>query len=190
MLFNARTLDGIASGHITVAFRRWRQPRVKIGSQTRTAVGVIEVESVHRLEPDEVTTVDSVSAGFASVDELLTWIDKKGNGDLYRIGLRLVGPDPRVALRDAADLSGADVDELTRRLDGMDAAADRPWTRDALEVIRRRPATLAALLAEEVGEERGLFKRRVRRLKELGLTESLPTGYRLSPRGESYLAAN
>ena len=29
------------------------------------------------------------------------------------------------------------------------------------------------------------FKRDVRRLKELGLTESLPVGYRLSPRGEA-----
>jgi hypothetical protein len=27
----------------------------------------------------------------------------------------------------------------------------------------------------------------VRKLKELGLTESLPVGYRLSPRGEAYL---
>ena len=31
------------------------------------------------------------------------------------------------------------------------------------------------------------FKRRVRMLKELGLTESLEIGYRLSPRGESVL---
>ncbi|MFC5749000.1 hypothetical protein [Actinomadura rugatobispora] len=30
--------------------------------------------------------------------------------------------------------------------------------------------------------------RDVRRLKELGLTESLPTGYRLSPRGRAVLA--
>jgi hypothetical protein len=141
------------------------------------------------MEPDEVTTVDAVSAGFGSVDELLAWTDKKGRGELYRVGVRLAGPDPRVALRGDADLSAADVDELTRRLAGMDAAADRPWTRATLDVIERRPATLAALLAEEVGEERALFKRRVRRLKELGLTESLPTGYRLSPRGEAYLAA-
>ena len=30
------------------------------------------------------------------------------------------------------------------------------------------------------------FKRNVRKLKELGLTESLEVGYRLSPRGEAY----
>jgi hypothetical protein len=31
------------------------------------------------------------------------------------------------------------------------------------------------------------FKRDVRRLKELGLTESLEVGYRLSPRGRAFL---
>jgi hypothetical protein len=31
------------------------------------------------------------------------------------------------------------------------------------------------------------FKLDVRKLKELGLTESLPIGYRLSPRGETVL---
>jgi hypothetical protein len=31
------------------------------------------------------------------------------------------------------------------------------------------------------------FKLDVRKLKELGLTESLPVGYRLSPRGEFLL---
>jgi len=38
-----------------------------------------------------------------------------------------------------------------------------------------------------MGWERQDFKHHVRRLKELGLTLSLDVGYRLSPRGESYL---
>lgn len=38
-----------------------------------------------------------------------------------------------------------------------------------------------------LGQERTPFKRRVRRLKELGLTESLRVGYRLSPRALAYL---
>ena len=40
-----------------------------------------------------------------------------------------------------------------------------------------------------MGLETKPFKQRVRRLKELGLTESLKVGYRLSPRGESFLQA-
>lgn len=35
--------------------------------------------------------------------------------------------------------------------------------------------------------EKGLFKTRVRRLKALGLTESLETGYRIFPRGKALL---
>ena len=35
--------------------------------------------------------------------------------------------------------------------------------------------------------ERLRFKERVRRLKALGLTESLEVGYRLSPRGQAFL---
>ena len=37
--------------------------------------------------------------------------------------------------------------------------------------------------------ERPAFKLNVRKLKALGLTESLEVGYRLSPRGAAYLQA-
>ena len=45
----------------------------------------------------------------------------------------------------------------------------------------------AADLAPLLGRERLPFKRDVRKLKELGLTESLEVGYRLSPRGRAVL---
>jgi hypothetical protein len=38
-----------------------------------------------------------------------------------------------------------------------------------------------------MGRETAPFKRDVRKLKELGLTESLPVGYRISPRGMAVL---
>jgi DNA-binding IclR family transcriptional regulator len=69
----------------------------------------------------------------------------------------------------------------------MDRARGAPWTRRLLELIRDRPETLAADLAASLGMQKAPFKRDVRRLKELGLTESLPVGYRLSPRGRTYL---
>ena len=62
-----------------------------------------------------------------------------------------------------------------------------PWVAATLDIIARRPATRAEALASELGIEKDLFKPRVRRLKELGLTESLEVGYRLSPRGEDAL---
>jgi hypothetical protein len=40
-----------------------------------------------------------------------------------------------------------------------------------------------------VGQEKEAFKVNVRKLKNLGLTESLERGYRLAPRGARVLAA-
>ena len=88
----------------------------------------------------------------------------------------------------SADLSPADRAELDRRLDRLDrAAAHGPWTRAALAVIAGRPGRRAADLAAWFGRETQPFKTDVRKLKNLGLTESLEVGYRLSPRGEAYL---
>ena len=61
--------------------------------------------------------------------------------------------------------------------------------RHDLRLIGGQPATVARVLAAQAGAELIVFKRRVRQLKELGLTESLDVGYRISPRGEAVLAA-
>lgn len=71
----------------------------------------------------------------------------------------------------------------------MDARAERPWTRETLRLIRDNPSRVSTELAEAMGLERKYFKNRVRRLKGLGLTESLEVGYRISPRGEALLWA-
>jgi hypothetical protein len=66
----------------------------------------------------------------------------------------------------------------------LDAASRRgPWTGDRLRLVQARPGVRAAELAAELGLETQPFKRDVRKLKEIGLTESLEVGYRLSPRG-------
>ena len=49
------------------------------------------------------------------------------------------------------------------------------------------PSCLRQRTSFAEGLEKDVFKPRVRRLKELGLTESLEVGYRLSPRGEDAL---
>jgi hypothetical protein len=70
------------------------------------------------------------------------------------------------------------------------AARDGPWTLATLRLIGGRPGVRAADLAAAMGRERQPFKADVRKLKELGLTESLEVGYRLSPRGRALLAAS
>ena len=56
-----------------------------------------------------------------------------------------------------------------------------------LRLIAAHEGTRAADLAAIVGRETVRFKGDVRRLKSLGLTESLEVGYRLSPRGHALL---
>jgi DNA-binding IclR family transcriptional regulator len=58
-----------------------------------------------------------------------------------------------------------------------------------LALIDAHPEMRAAELARRQGLQKAHFKGRVRQLKELGLTESLRVGYRLSPRGAKVLAA-
>jgi hypothetical protein len=147
------------------------------------------VTSITAADERGLTERDAAEAGFDSVADLIKWCRAKGNGELYRIGITLAGPDPRVALRRTNKLDPADVAALNAKLDRMDRAAEEPWTRSTLRQIQRLPGVVSTELAAEVGQERRAYKLRVRRLKALGLTESLERGYRLSPRGEAYLAA-
>lgn len=189
MLFDARTLSGIADGSITTTYRRWAAPRVRAGGSQLTKVGRISFTSVEQVDPARLTARDLRGTGFDSVAALLARADGRDRGDLplWRIRLVLAGEDPRVALRADAHLDDRTLASLDASLDRMDAAADHPWTRDVLALIGRRPGVVSTELAAERGEERYFFKNRVRRLKTLGLTESLEVGYRLSPRGEAFL---
>jgi hypothetical protein len=187
MLFPRPVLDRIAAGEITVAFRRWRRPRVRPGTRLRTAVGVLAVEAVDVVEPDAISVADLRRAGFGSRDELFAALTGR-EGDLYRIALHYAGPDPRLALRE--DVAEDQLAEVAARLDRIDASSRRgPWTAEVLQAIADQPAVPAAELAADFGRERLAFKADVRQLKELGLTESLLVGYRISPRGQAVLAA-
>lgn len=189
MLIRRRELEAIRSGEMTLAFRRWPQRRVLPGTALRTAIGVVSVSDVEAVEVDEISGADSAAAGYASRDELVSFLERRA-GTIYRIRLRHAGPDPRVALREQAQLTAEQVGALRIRLARLDrAAGGSAWTRSYLELIEARPATLASTLADSLGIETARFKRRVRQLKELGLTISLRPGYRLSPRGEALLAA-
>ncbi len=189
MRFEQRLRDGIHSGAIVLAFRRWKRSQVVAGRRYRTGIDMVEVESVEVVEPSSVDAAQAREAGYASVGALLA--DLRGDPALpvYRIRLRrVVGPDPRDELASAASLTEADVAAIKARLARMDrSSSSGPWTGAVLALIAGRPGVVSTVLAEAMGWERQDFKLRVRRLKELGLTLSLDVGYRLSPRGESYL---
>lgn len=187
MLFPATTLRAIAGGTVDLAFRRWTAPRVKAGGRQRTTVGVIGFEAVDAVATGKLTANDARRAGFASADELRAFVDRRATGTVYRIRLRLVGPDPRVALRGTMPDPAA-LRDIARRLERLDRTSRHgAWTRATLEAIRDEPEVRASELAAAVGRETQPFKLDVRKLKELGLTESLRPGYRLSPRGRAVL---
>lgn len=186
MLIRRATLDAIAAGTVTCVFRRWERPRVRVGGRHRTAVGVLEVVSVDVVDEADLTEGDARAAGFADLPALRA--AQVGQGAIHRIGLRLAGPDPRVELRSRAALRPEERAELVSRLDRLDRASRHgPWTAVVLDLIAARPAVRAPDLAASLGREIAPFKRDVRKLKELGLTESLEVGYRLSPRGTAFL---
>jgi hypothetical protein len=187
MLFTAATLRGLTEGRVNCTYRRWEVVRPKVGSRFTTAAGIVEVTSIAAADEMQLTEQDAADAGFDSVAALVKWTSAKGQGDLYRVGIVLAGPDPRVALRDSDKLAATDVSVLNARLQRMDRAAEQPWTHETLRQIRRQPGVVSTELAAEAGQERQAYKLRVRRLKALGLTESLERGYRLSPRGQAYL---
>jgi hypothetical protein len=188
VLFKRTTLDGIAGGSVTLAFRRWERARVRAGARMSTAVGLVEVDAVGIVGPDEITDRDARRAGFSSREELFDAFPPRARGPIHCVRLHYAGPDPRVELRRRTSMTVVELDQIESRLARMDAASrDGPWTRGLLELIAANPAVRAADLAASVGSETQPFKRRVRRLKELGLTESLEVGYRISPRGRAYL---
>ena len=183
MLFRQDILRGIAEGRVTLAFRRWRRAPPADGSLLRSPVGVLSLDRVTRVDEGDITAEDIRRTGLSPA-ELRASV--AGEGTLLRIELRLVGDDPRLALREALP-TASELDEVLSRLARIDAASAAPWTTTYLQLIADRPGIVSRVLAHEVDAQVPPFKRRVRQLKELGLTESLEVGYRLSPRGRAVL---
>ena len=185
MLINADDFAAIVSGRVDTAFRRWIRPTVKAGGTLTTAAGVLAIDAVDVIALNAVDPADLKRAGFGSREALDAVLgDRKGA--LHRIRLRYLGEDPRAALRESAALSDAEAETIGQTLSRMDGGG--PWVRATLELIGEQPGRPAQELAEIVGVEKLKFKNNVRRLKALGLTESLDVGYRLSPRGQAWLA--
>jgi hypothetical protein len=188
VLFRRRSLDGIRAGEITLAFRRWDRPRARAGGRQRTLIGELAIDSVEPVARRSITAADAHRAGHASLKELLAELDARGDAQIWRIELHWAGEDPRRSLREQAELSAGEVDQLRARLRRFDDASHHgPWTRQTLGLIAANPEVRAEDLAASIGREKLPFKRDVRKLKELGLTESLLVGYRLSPRGRALL---
>jgi len=179
MLFDSRSWPSLADGTITVAIRRWKRPTVKTGGTLQSPGGLLAIDEVEAINTEDVTVDDARAAGFADVVSAMAAL--RAEGQLYRVRFHRIGDDPRVELRQRTDFDEVELKKLT-------AAVERlPWADPVLRIIGQHPGVVSTTLAAQLGMDRADFKPRVRRLKTLGLTESLKVGYRLSPRGAAFV---
>lgn len=189
MLIKNTTLDRIKAGEISLIFRRWKKCGVRTGGTQMTQRGVLGIDSVEIVSEGKISAAEAKAAGYDSKKELLASMPPASDDtDIYRIGVHWVGEDPRKSLRAKDKLSKTELDDIVAKLRKLDAGSKRgPWTQLYLQMIRDQPNTHAQILAESVGLDIPTFKPWVRKLKALGLTESLRPGYKLSPRGHKVL---
>lgn len=198
MLLPKPIAEGVRDGSITLAFRRWEEPRVRVGGTQLTVAGIVGFTSIDEIaDLATLSDDDARAAGCRDAEDLRRRLapitvrrgprGSKGGDHVYRIGLRYVGADPRVSLRDEVpgrdDLAGLQV--AVGKLDS--GRRSGPWTRQILEWIADNPGVVSTELAALLGREVAPMKADIRRLKALGLTISLPVGYELSARGRAYL---
>lgn len=196
LLFQKRFHEGLLSGAVTVTFRRWDKPRVRVGGRYRChPIGVLEVTRVEQVTVASITPADARRSGFESREDLVAYIRTARERDdltdattLWRVELHHGGDGDRVELALETELSAEDVATLTRKLARMDQ--DEAWTKKTMALIDEHPRVAASKLAAKLGRETLPFKEDVRKLKKLGLTQSFEVGYEISPRGRAFLDAS
>ncbi|WP_029135769.1 hypothetical protein [Nakamurella lactea] len=201
MLLPKPIAEGVRDGRITLAFRRWEAPRVKIGSTQLTAAGIVGFDAVDEIvDLATLSDTDALAAGLPDAETLRKRLapgaparsgprSSKGGDRVYRVRMRYLGEDPRLTLREQVP-DGADLAELTAAVAKLDAGKKTgPWTRPILEWIAANPGVVSKELAALLDRDLLPMKADIRKLKALGLTISLEVGYRLSPRGAAYLAS-
>jgi len=80
MQFTKRLREPIKNGEITKSVRIWKSPRVKVGNAYRLEHGHVVVDSIHRIDFDDITASLARETGFGGVAELLK-IAKHGQGE-------------------------------------------------------------------------------------------------------------
>lgn len=95
MQFSKELRDDIAGGDITVTFRLWQRPQVKVGGHYRVGPVDIEVDSIEQVPFARITDADVRRAGEHDRESLRARAAHAGpiaDGTLlYRIAFHLVG---------------------------------------------------------------------------------------------------
>ena len=196
LLFRADAHAALAGGDLTVTFRVWKRPQVKVGGYYRVGDLRLTVDALSEVRVGSITEADARHAGFTDRAAMRAYLGRRPGGPVadrdtvWRVDFHVVekASDDRDLVAADSALSPEEVDALVARLDRLDqAGAHGAWTRATLRLIRQHPGVVSTRLAEQLGRDRPSFKLDVRKFKALGLTKSREVGYELSPRGAALL---
>ena len=134
-----------------------------------------------RIAAGDIADDDVGASGFDNRAELLAFLAVDRDTEVYRVAFEFV-PDADIPQREELPL-----ETVIDKLDKMEARSAQAWAYAALELIGDNPGVRAGDLAPSFSLETPKFKAKIRRLKQLGLTESLEVGYRLSPLGKAVI---
>ena len=183
MQFTKQGSQGILAGRVTVSFRNWKRPQAAVGGVYRLRPrGAVRVTGVRAVRLADIAADDLRRAGFTSVAAVAAVLRLPESATVTRVEFELT-EEP--AAKPPPPLSA---EAVIARLRATDRRSAAPWTAAALALIRAHPATRAGDLAAAMSWETPPFKANVRKLKALGLTQSLETGYRLTELGERVAA--
>ena len=97
MEFSRELQPGVLAGDITVSFRLWRRPKVKVGGRYRVGPGKIQVDSVDLVPFSSITASDVQFAGELDRESLRRRAAHAGPIEdhtmLYRVEFHRIGPD-------------------------------------------------------------------------------------------------
>lgn len=95
MEFSRELRADVLSGDITLTFRLWRTPKVKVGGRYRVGVGHVEVDSIELVPFSSIDEADVRRAGEADRESLRRRAAHAGPIEedtlLYRIEFHAVG---------------------------------------------------------------------------------------------------
>ena len=186
MLLKLKTLEKIVSGDVTVVFRRWLRPTVKNGTKMYSSKGLLLIKKITKISLAQISEKDAKLAGHESRETLLKELRARSSGDYFRIDLSYRGADSRVELGRKTAFTKKEKENLLGKIAALEKRSGA-WVKIYLQCIRKNPGVRAQDIAAEFGEEALRLKAKVRKLKNLGLTISLDTGYEISPRGKEVL---
>ena len=168
MLFKKVHLQGIKSGNITLAFRRWKKASIKSGSLLHTSIGLVKIGEIETVNENDISEKDVLNAGFTNRKQLLKSFARNRTGTIFKISVNYHSEDPRMKLREQTELTEQELTILKESVQRLDKFSKQgSWTSKVLLAIKDNPNHPAIGITKLTGFEKEWLKRNIRKLKNL-----------------------